>query len=99
MDAIQPIKQPAKPRILTLVDFHHPILRHPTEPVHFPLSDADKQLIRDMKYSIQPEQLKKANAPWDSAGGMAANQWGANKRIFLFCPDNDTDIKVIINPS
>ncbi|HXH54244.1 MAG TPA: YchJ family metal-binding protein [Gammaproteobacteria bacterium] len=99
MDAIQPLDKATKPRILMLVDFHHPLLRQPAETVHFPLSELDKQLIRDMKYSIQPEQLKAANAPWDSAGGMAANQWGANKRIFLFCPDNDTDVKVIINPS
>ncbi len=97
MDAIQPIK----PRLLTLVDFHDPILRQVTEPVHFPLSDKDKQLIADMKYSIQPAQLKAANAPWDSAGGMAANQWGFNKRIFLFCPDGDSvhGLEVMINPS
>ncbi|MBP9763931.1 MAG: peptide deformylase, partial [Gammaproteobacteria bacterium] len=99
MDAIQPLNQPAKPRILTLVDFHHPILRQVTETVNFPLNSMDKQLIQDMKYSIQPEQLKTANAPWDSAAGMAANQWGTNKRIFLFCPDADTKIEVMINPS
>lgn len=97
MDAIQPIK----PRLLTLVDFHHPMLRQTTEPVRFPLSEADKQLIADMKYSIQPEQLKKANAPWDGAAGMAANQWGVNKQIFLFCPESDTvnGLEVMINPS
>lgn len=96
MDAIQPIK----PRLLTLVDFHAPILRQTTEPVSFPLSDENKQLIADMKYSIQPEQLKAANAPWDSAAGMAANQWGYNKQIFLFCPDADMNsLEVMINPS
>jgi SEC-C motif-containing protein len=99
MDAIQPLNQPAKPRILTLVDFHHSLLRQTAETVHFPLNDTDTQLIADMKYSIHPDQLKAANAPWESAAGMAANQWGVNKRIFLFCPDSDTDLTVIINPS
>jgi SEC-C motif-containing protein len=98
MDAIQPI---IKPRLLTLVDFHHPVLRQVAEPVIFPLTNADKQLIADMKYSIQPEQLKAANAPWESAAGMAANQWGFNKSIFLFCPEADTvhGLDVMINPS
>lgn len=99
MDAIQPTNQPINPRRLTLVDFQHPLLRQVIEAVHFPLSDEDKQLIRDMKYSIRADQLKAAGAPWDSAAGMAANQWGVNKRIFLFCPDKDDDMKVIINPS
>ena len=76
----QSINQTKKPRLLTLVDFHHPLLRQSIEPVHFPLSDIDKQLIQDMKYSIEVDQLKKAGAPWDAAAGMAANQWGANKR-------------------
>lgn len=89
------------PRLLILVDYHHQLLRQVTEPVLFPLSDQDKQLIADMKYSIQPEQLKKANAPWERAVGMAANQWGINKQIFLFCPEGDTvnGLAVIINPS
>lgn len=94
----QSINQPKKPRLLRLVDFHHPLLRQSIEPVHFPLSDIDKQLIQDMKYSIEADQLKKAGAPWDAAAGMAANQWGANKRIFLFCPDAESALEVIINP-
>lgn len=87
--------------LLTLVDYHHSVLREVMEPVQFPLSEQDKEIIEDMKYSIQPAQLKKANAPWDAAVGMAANQWGLNKRIFLFCPEGDTvnGLEVIINPS
>jgi SEC-C motif-containing protein len=93
--------QQTAPRLLHLVNYHHQILRQVTETVAFPLSEQDKQLISDMKYSIQPEQLKKADAPWDAAVGMAANQWGINKRIFLFCPEGDTvnGLEVIINPS
>lgn len=87
--------------LLTLVDYHNPILRQKANPIKFPLSEQDKQLIRDMKYSIQKDQLKKANAPFHSAAGMAANQWGSNKRIFLFCPTGDAinGLEVVINPS
>jgi peptide deformylase len=88
-----------KPKLLTLVDFQDPLLRQVIEPVQFPLCDADRQLILDMKYSIQPAQLKAADAPWDSASGMAANQWGFNKRIFLFSPDSNDVVEVMINPS
>jgi peptide deformylase len=52
-----------------------------------------------MVYSVQGKQLKAANAPWDSAAGMAANQWGFNKRIFVYCPNADKNIEVMINPS
>lgn len=87
--------------ILKLLDYSHPLLRQVMEPVSFPLSEEDQQVIHNMKYSIQTEQLRKANAPWDSAAGMAANQWGINKRIFLFCPEGDAvnNLQVIINPS
>lgn len=87
------------PRLLTLVDYHHPILRKVTQTVRFPLSEEDKQLIEDMKYSIQGDQLEKAKAPFHSAAGMAANQWGFNKRIFIFCPTGEDELEVIINPS
>lgn len=93
------IHQSIKPKLLTLVDFHHPVLREVLEPVQFPLSAEDKQFIHDMKYSIQPPQLSAANAPWASAAGMAANQWGLRKRIFLFCPDKSENLEVMINPS
>lgn len=89
------------PQLLKLVDYDHPLLRQATETLLFPLSEEDKQIIRDMKYSIQKPQLKRVRAPWDAAAGMAANQWGINKRIFLFCPEADSihGLEVIINPS
>lgn len=92
--------QNTEAQLLTLVPYDHPILRTRTETVQFPLSIEDQAIIRDMKYSIQKEQLKKAQAPWEAAVGMAANQWGINKRIFLFCPDGDSvnALEVIINP-
>ena len=88
-------------KLLTLADYNDPVLRQATKPVTFPLSDEDKQIIADMIYSIQPAQLKAANAPWDAAVGMAANQWGINKSIFLYCPTADTvnALEVVINPS
>lgn len=87
--------------ILKLAPYEASVLRERAMDILFPLSTEDKKLIANMIYSIQPEQLKKANAPWDGAVGMAANQWGFNKRIFLYCPTGDTKnaLEVIINPS
>ncbi len=88
-------------KILKLAEYSDPILRTETQAVTFPLSVADQELIADMVYSIQPEQLLAAQAPWEAAVGMAANQWGVNKSIFLYCPTGDTiyDLEVVINPS
>jgi peptide deformylase len=30
---------------------------------------------------------------------MAANQWGIQKQIFIFYPESDAQIEIIINPS
>lgn len=88
------------PHLLKLVDYDHPILRQVLTPVQFPLSEEDKQIIRDMKYSIHREQLKAADAPFEGAAGMAANQWGIDRRIFLYCPrGSESEAEVIINPS
>lgn len=90
-----------KPRLLQLAAYSNHILRTKTKPVRFPLSEEDKNIIADMQYSIQPAQLKAANAPWEAAVGMAANQWGIDKSIFLYCPTSDTvdGLEVVINPS
>jgi peptide deformylase len=89
------------PRLLHLVEQGHPVLRHPTQRVTFPLSTADQQLILDMQHSILPPQLKAANAPWDGAAGMAANQWGYDRAIFLWHRDHQAGhiFDVAINPS
>ncbi len=87
-----------EPRLLQLVPYSDPILREAMPKLDFPLTEAERAIIRDMKYSIQREQLKKVNAAWDAAGGMAANQWGIHKRIFLYCPESEDDCAVIINP-
>lgn len=90
-----------QPKLLKLIDYHDERLRKPTQKVNFPLSPEDQQIIADMKYSIQPAQLKEANAPWEAAVGMAANQWGIDRQIFLYCPTADTvnALQVVINPS
>src|SRR4051812_24566649 len=96
-----PIVSQTTPRLLTLVDYNHPLLRQKVELVKFPLIEKDKNLISDMQYSIQASQLKKANAPWEQAAGMAANQWEINKQIFLFGVEENgvNKFEVIINPS
>jgi peptide deformylase len=90
-----------QPRLLSLSAYQDAVLHTPTQLIKFPLSIEDQQLIADMVYSIQAKQLKKAKAPWDSAAGMAANQWGISKSIFLYCPNGDSEenLEVIINPS
>jgi len=35
----------------------------------------------------------------ESAAGMAANQWGFCKKIFLYGPQRDNNFEVILNPS
>jgi peptide deformylase len=92
-------KKKTIPTLLKLTEYQDPILRKVTNTVSFPLSEEDKQIIEEMKYSIQDDQLKKANAPFESAAGMAANQWGIDRQIFLFSPKRGLPIEVIINPS
>lgn len=89
------------PVLLHLVPYDHPILRQQTAAVEFPLSRSDRDIIDNMLFSIQTEQLKAAGANYETAAGMAANQWGINKSIFLFCPEGNNigPVEVIINPS
>lgn len=88
-------------KLLKLVDYDNTVLHHKTKKLEFPLATEDLALIENMKYSIQPKQLAAAGAPWEAAVGMAANQWGHDKQIFLYCPDGDTvnNLTVVINPS
>ncbi|STX52498.1 polypeptide deformylase [Legionella busanensis] len=89
----------SSPQPLNFVSSTSPILHKVIKPVTFPLTNSDKALIKVMKYSILPAQLQKRKAAWSDSVGMAANQWGIDKRIFLFSPKgSDKEIEVIINP-
>ncbi|MEY3183298.1 MAG: Peptide deformylase [Pseudomonadota bacterium] len=84
------------PKKLILEPYESRILRQSLRPVSDPLSPEIQTLIADMLFSIDIAQLGR------SAAGMAANQWGFDWQIFLYCPlgnDNPDNISVIINPS
>ena len=87
------------PRLLRLLPYDSCMLRAPSHDVSFPLSGADLQLVRDMQFSIQPQQLSAAQAPWPSAAGMAAVQWGCARRIFLWHPSQGPQFEACFNPS
>lgn len=78
-----------------------PVLHTPSATVEFPLSATDRLLIARMRHGIQPSSLAANNAAWPSAVGMAAPQWGAPRRIFLYCPSRDVHddekLETIIN--
>ena len=89
------------PQLLQLANETDQILHHSIGDMSLEeiLSLETKQIVANMIYSIRPEQLQAANAPFNKAAGMAANQWNIRKRIFLFCPTgSDQEIKVIFNP-
>ena len=93
-------QQPNNPSLLFFAKTSDPILHAPCEEVCFPLSEDDEHLIASMLYSIHPQRLAEAKACWPSAAGMAANQWGHNKQIFLFGEkQNRLDFEVLLNPS
>src|SRR5258708_748416 len=90
------------PKLLTLVAKSNPILRE-VMPDEVDFCDAALvSTIEDMRYSILPEQLEEAGTAHRSAAGMAANQWGLKRRIFIFTPDGsgaDKKSEIMINPS
>jgi hypothetical protein len=88
----------APPRLLRLLPYHSCMLRAPSHDVSFPLSDADQQLVRDMRFSIQPQQLSAAQAPWPSAAGMAAVQWGACKPHLPVAPQPGPAFRRVLQP-
>jgi peptide deformylase len=90
------------PTLLRFVEKTHPILREVMPKVVDFNDPALHEIIENMCYSILPEQLKAAQGAHESAAGMAANQWGIKKRIFIFTPDGSdpsNKMEVIINPS
>lgn len=90
------------PKLLFFVEKAHPILREVMPEVLDFKESTLHETIQDMCYSIMPKQLKDANAAHESAAGMAANQWGIKRRIFIFTPEGaeeDKKLEVMINPS
>ena len=90
------------PKLLFFVEKSNPVLREIMPKVDDFKDPALHETIADMCYSILPSQLISANGAHDSAAGMAANQWGIRKRVFIFTPDGSGENKrmeVMINPS
>jgi len=90
------------PKLLQFVEKSHPILREKMPDVSDFQDNALHDTIDDMCYSILPQQLKAANGAHENAAGMAANQWGIKKRIFIFTPEGSETNQmkeVMINPS
>ena len=90
------------PKLLLFVEKNHPLLREIIPDVLDFKDQSLHETISDMCYSILPEQLKAANAAHENAAGMAANQWGIKRRIFIFTPHGsaqEKSVEVIINPS
>ncbi len=90
------------PKLLLFVEKSNPILREVMPPVKDFKDPELHETIENMLFSILPAQLKAANAAHESAAGMAANQWGIRKRIFIYTPDGSDESnkrEVMINPS
>lgn len=90
------------PKLLQFVKKTHTILRKTMPEVSDFQDPSLHETIQDMCYSILPQQLKDANGAHESAAGMAANQWGIEKRIFLFTPEGSESgkkLEIMINPS
>jgi peptide deformylase len=90
------------PKLLMFVEKTHPILREIMPEVQDFKDTILHETIKDMCYSILPAQLKDANGAHESAAGMAANQWGIKRRIFIFTPEGSEEgkrLEIMINPS
>ncbi|MDB6096074.1 MAG: def [Francisellaceae bacterium] len=90
------------PKLLRFVPKSSHILRNKLPNLENIQSLEIQELIDSMIYSIRPAQLAAAKAIFTSAAGMAANQWGLDKRIFIFTPEGSGEenrTEAIINPS
>jgi peptide deformylase len=90
------------PTLLLFVEKTHPLLRETMPDVQDFNDPTLHDAISDMCYSILPPQLENAKAHYKSAAGMAANQWGIKRRIFIFTPDGSGEnnkLEVMINPA
>lgn len=89
------------PKLLLFVEKTHPILREIISEVEDFKDPTFHETIKDMCYSILPQQLKDANGAHEGAAGMAANQWGIKKRVFIFTPEGSEEgkkLEIMINP-
>ena len=73
------------PQLLTLVATDNAVLHQPARTVALPLDAATRALVASMLFSVLPEQLQRAHAPWPAAAGMAAPQWGEPLRYANVC--------------
>jgi peptide deformylase len=90
------------PKLLLFVEKNQPILREIMPEITDFTDPSLQQIIQDMCYSILPEQLKRARGAHKNAAGMAANQWGIRRRIFIFTPEGskpEQPLDVMINPN
>ena len=90
------------PKLLYFVEKTHPILREIMPEINNFTDPLLHEMIENMSYSILPAQIEKATGYARIAAGMAANQWGIKKRIFIFTPDGSEagkTLEVMINPS
>jgi peptide deformylase len=89
------------PKLLHFVAKTHPILREVMPVVQDFKDPVLHETIQDMRYSILPEQLRDAGGAHENAAGMAANQWGIKKRVFVYAPAGSASgkMEIIINPA
>ena len=89
-------------KLLLFVEKTHPILREIMPEVQDFKDPMLHEIIKDMCYSILPTQLKDSHGAHESAAGMAANQWGIKRRIFIFTPEGSAagnKLEIMINPA
>lgn len=88
---------------IKILDEKNPILRIKSKEVSFPLSDSDKQTIKDIANYLKLSQIKEYYEKYNLRPGMglAFIQLGIKKRIFVIVyekEDNKFETYVVINP-
>lgn len=90
------------PKLLQFLPKSHSLLRQRIKPITDFNDPLLHEIIADMCHSILPDQLMAACGVHKSAAGMAANQWGIDRRVFLYTPDGSkagNRLEVMLNPS
>lgn len=90
---------------IKILDEKNPILRAKSKEVTFPLSENDKQTIKDIEQYLKLSQIKEYYEKYNLRPGMglAFIQLGIKKRIFVIVyekddKENEFDTYVVINP-